>query len=562
MNTPLADPLQQPRPTRSVLSREEEAQRDLGTSIFAPGARFLLLFGFLILICAGMGAAWISGGARALPREDKPASPCASLFPSAAALGQVRSPGDLWRLLPSPAATRAAEKALEENSVLVGKLRPLMQSFLVRVFREGNQQVVIARGGGLFFRKDLDYVNGKSFLDTHHIRERFVNEHVAGDPLPAIYEFQKELAARGIRLILVPVPVKPCVEGHQLGATQTPGFHLRQNAAFAQCLDTLRTRGIEVFDAGPLLFERLKKSARSQYLATDTHWTPDAMEAVARAVAGKILPPKNPPPEAPAGLSVRAHGDTVALLGLSKEQTVFPAESVEIHPVLSGADRWQSSPSAEVLLLGDSFSNIYSLGQMGWGEGAGFAEQLSAALGQPVDAILRNSDGAFATRQMLQQELALGRDRLAGKKVVVWEFAVRELSFGDWKLLPLKLGQPLASVASGFYCPPKGKRVLIEGTVAGVSSVPRPGSVPYKEHIMSVRLADVVAEGARVGGECLVYTWSMREQQLSGAARLRPGDHVRWEVCAWEDVQSTREKFQRSELDDPAVLLEAFAWFE
>lgn len=559
MNTPPADPLPQPNPSRAVLSREGEAQRDLGTSVFAPGAKLLLLSGFLVLICAGLGVAWISGGSRTLQRDYKPAVPCASLFPSAAALGAVNSPGDLWRLLPSPAATRGAEKALEDNSVLVGKLRPLMQALLVRVFREGNQQVVIARGGGLFFRKDLDYVNGKPFLDANRIRERAVNEQVAADPLPAICDFQKQLAARGIRLILVPVPVKPCVEGHQLVATQPPEFHLRQNAAFAQCVDALRARDVEVFDAGPLLLERSQKSGRAQYLATDTHWTPDAMEAVARAVAAKIEPLKNPPAARPAGLSVSAHGDTVALLGLSKEQTVFPAESVEIHPVLTGSDRWQSSPSAKVLLLGDSFSNIYSLGQMGWGEGAGFAEQLSAALGQPVDAILRNSDGALATRQMLQQELAMGRDRLAGKKVVVWEFAVRELSFGDWKLLPLEMGHPSAS---GFYCPPKGKRVVIEGTVAGVSSVPRPGSVPYKEHIMSVRLADVVAEGAGVGGECLVYTWSMREQQLSGAARLRPGDRVRWEVCAWEDVQSTREKFQRSELEDPAVLLEAFVWFE
>jgi hypothetical protein len=69
---------------------------------------------------------------------------------------------------------------------------------------------------------------------------------------------------------------------------------------------------------------------------------------------------------------------------------------------------------------------------MGWGESAGFAEHLSRALGlRAIDCIVRNSNGAFATREILSQELARGRDRLAGKKLVVWEFAARELAFGD-----------------------------------------------------------------------------------------------------------------------------------
>lgn len=545
-----------------VLTREAEAQRDLGTSFFSSGAKTLLLFGFLSLLCAGVCAPLFLGGSSAAEAATKTTAAFSRLIPTAEAFQQIRSVPDLWRWLPSPAATHEAEKALEENSVLAGRLRPLLQAFLVRLFGEGNQQVLVARGGGLFYRKDIDYVNGRPFLDPVRIRERSKIEHVAADPLPAVADFQQQLAARGIRLIVLPVPVKPCVEGHQLGTGGPADIRLRQNAAFARCVELMHARGVEVFDCGPLLLERLQRSGEAQYLAADTHWTPGAMEAVARAVAGKIAPESTAAaaPRTPLE-SVRASapGDTLALLGLPKEQTSFAAQTVEIHPVMNGSDFWKPSPTADVLLLGDSFSNIYSLSQMGWGEGAGFAEQLSAALGRPVDALLRNSDGAFAARQMLQHELAMGRDRLAGKKVVVWEFAVRELAFGDWKLLPLELGPP---PVSGFYCPPKGQRVWIEGTVAAVSQVPRPGSVPYKEHIMSVRLADVVAGGARGVGECLAYTWSMREQQLTAAGRLRPGDRVRWEVCAWDEVQGTREKFQRSEFEDPALLLESFVWFE
>jgi alginate O-acetyltransferase complex protein AlgJ len=70
---------------------------------------------------------------------------------------------------------------------------------------------------------------------------------------------------------------------------------------------------------------------------------------------------------------------------------------------------------------------------LGWGTSAGFAEQLSYALRRPVDRLVQNDQGAFATREMLRRE----PDRLDGKRVVVYQFAVRELAFGDWKVIPL-----------------------------------------------------------------------------------------------------------------------------
>jgi hypothetical protein len=89
------------------------------------------------------------------------------------------------------------------------------------------------------------------------------------------------------------------------------------------------------------------------------------------------------------------------------------------------------------LLLGDSFTNVFSLEGMGWGAAAGLAPQLALALARPLDVIAQNDSGAFVTRQALARELAAGNDRLAGKRVVIWEFAARELSAGDWKRIEL-----------------------------------------------------------------------------------------------------------------------------
>jgi alginate O-acetyltransferase complex protein AlgJ len=83
--------------------------------------------------------------------------------------------------------------------------------------------------------------------------------------------------------------------------------------------------------------------------------------------------------------------------------------------------------------MGDSFTNVFSLDSMGWGTAAGFGPHLALALGRDIDVIAQNDSGAFATRQALAREIAGGEDRLAGKKVVVWEFASRELAVGDWK---------------------------------------------------------------------------------------------------------------------------------
>jgi len=213
-------------------------------------------------------------------------------------------------------------------------------------------------------------------------------------------------------------------------------------------------------------------------------------------------------------------------------------------------------------LLGDSFSNIFSLNALGWGESAGFAEQLSLSFGgRPLDCILRNSDGAFATREILSRELARGRDRLAGKKLVIWEFADRELAFGDWKLLEMKLGQPQPAK---FFVPKTGETVTATGTVEAISTVPRPGSVPYKDHILALHLTDLTIEGREEnpGLEALVYAESMHDNVLTGVAHLRPGDRVTLRLHAWSDVSDQYDKINRSEIDDPAVQLEEPCWGE
>ena len=70
---------------------------------------------------------------------------------------------------------------------------------------------------------------------------------------------------------------------------------------------------------------------------------------------------------------------------------------------------------------------------------AGLAQQLAHELGRPVDKLALNAGGAHATREALRRALATGRTRLEGKRVVIYQFATRELSSGDWRQVALPL---------------------------------------------------------------------------------------------------------------------------
>jgi alginate O-acetyltransferase complex protein AlgJ len=242
----------------------------------------------------------------------------------------------------------------------------------------------------------------------------------------------------------------------------------------------------------------------------------------------------------------------------------LPLEEVTIESVIEPGGRlWAPRADAEILWLGDSFSNIYSAEEMGWGAAAGFAEQFSYYLSRPIDAIRRNDGGAFATRQMLADEVAAGRDRLAGKKLVVWQFAARELSFGDWQLIEMRLGERPATARRQWVVPPIGEVWTVSGVVLAKGAAPRPGNVAYRDHILAVHLGEVSVEGqTKMGGEAIVYLRSMIDGKLTEAASLRLGQRVRLRLRDWSEVSRRYEFVNRSDLAEGALRGQAACWGE
>lgn len=451
------------------------------------------------------------------------------------------------------AALQGLENTLEDEGWLATRLIPPAQRFKLKRLRLGNESVYAGPAGWLHYRPDVDYVKGPGFLRPDRLLRRSRAAGFAApvqpDPRPAILDFAAQLRARGIELILLPTPVKAELTAATLGGSATGRV---ANASFLDFVRQLEAAGLTVLDPAPLLTDG--------YLRTDTHWRPDAMDEVARALAEAVRARGITGPSMGYERTTRTvtgRGDLVAMLGAGGAD-IYGAETVTVHEVVQGSAGWQPDREAAVLLLGDSFSNIYAQEGLGWGGRAGLAEQLSFHLQQPVDRLARNDAGSYATRDLLARELARGRDRLAGKRVVIWQFANRELAQGDWRKIPLELR---SEQPADFLVPEPGRTLDVRGVVAEISSVPVPGRVPYADHIAALHLVDV--QGARgLAGQAYVMMWSMTNQTRTGAARLRVGDEVSLRLRRWSEVAAELEAVNRSELEDETFMLAEPCWGE
>ena len=518
------------------------------------------------------------------------------------------------------ARARGIEDRLADDSVLGRRVRPVVQGALTGWLGAGTAQVEVGVDGWLFYRPDIDHVTGPGFLSAGALARRAAEGDTLAaarqpDPRPALVELHERLERRGIRLVVVPTPVKPSADPRRVGAG---GFESEpvMNRSYRRYVRELERAGVTVFDVSRTLSRLRREGAGPLYLATDTHWRPETMRRVASELAAFIE--RAAALSEPAGgyrarrVEVTGRGDTARLLGLDPRRSRYRSETVSVTRIETPeGEAWAPERSAEVLVLGDSFTNVYSLPSLGWGASAGFAEQLGFALGRPVDRISQNDGGAFVPRRLLALEVARDARRLAATRVVAYQFAARELSQGDWR--PIAPGveaeageggaafrapgvdaadgrsaspsvrpggdafrAPGVDAADGpadraapppggdaFWAPGIDSTAVVEATVAATGPIPRPGSVPYRDHVVALHLTEIdVLAGPAAGAvpAAVVYVRSMIDNELTVAAGYRAGDRVRLALESWAGVARELDGISRGELADPA-LLRAVPWW-
>ena len=481
-------------------------------------------------------------------------------FPAVKTSPQPKTEGTLWeKVLSANAHIIEVKDTWEDDFEDVFFTRNIFlsgyQNILIHLFHEGNEKVEIGDDDWLFYSKDIEYLTGPPIVSDF-------SEEKSLSPVSCIVDFAEQLRQRDIELVVMPVPLKPMLYAEKLHPHYASDQWL-QNPAYALWRETLQASGVHVFDVTSILYD-LKQRGVSPYLKTDTHWTPEAMEVVADTLASFIRMLDGIPTGFSSYHCTREHvsnyGDIYTMMELDSAVSWIAPERIEQHPVLDDRnDYWRSQKESEILFLGDSFSNIYSLSGLGWGASGGLVEHFSRAISLPVDAIRRNDEGSIATRRLLQTAMNRGEDRLSGKKVVIWQFAMRELTQGDWRLLSMDLGERKGNPS--FLTLPDSSRLHVRGTIADCASVPDPSEMTYADHVTTLHLTDIEnMDGELLNKDALVYMLAIKDRKMLPAGYLRAGDRVELSLESWMLHEQEEGAYNRNELDDFNIMMETPLW--
>lgn len=379
---------------------------------------------------------------------------CANIAVAAAFIAVIVAPGliqAVWELrdgerphaldvfFQSPTAgnLHAYERDLEETSLVVKRLRPWVQYIQWKLLADAGEKAVVGRQGWLFYGPSLRYM-----ID----RQTRGRRSEPADPLPAIRSFRDQLQARGIRLVVVPVPGKESIYPEML-SERAAGAGVIVCDETRGLFERMEQSGIEYVDLFDIFHRARTGESRSDparlYLAQDTHWSPEGARLAAVAVARRVLAggavSRGDRSYVERPVTVRRHGDLVEMLQVPQIASALEPETLECRQVVDrgSGTSYRDRQDSEILVLGDSFLRIYERDEPG---AAGFIAHAARELGQPLTAII--NDGGAST--LVRQELARRPTLLLNKRLVIWEFAEREIRFGTegWRIVPLVRSKP------------------------------------------------------------------------------------------------------------------------
>jgi hypothetical protein len=444
----------------------------------------------------------------------------------------------IFRGIPTNDKVRSYEKAIENGSVIAKYARLWLQFPLTCFGDQGNKKVVVGRDGWLFYRPSFDYATKPN--------SNFYGE---SRPFQAIIAFHQALKEQGVDLILLPIPGKSSIYPEHLSKRYKSSLDPAVNIYADEFFQKVRDAGIQVIDPASILWKAKKSQDKLLYLEQDTHWSPEGMKIIARCLADTILASRWAKEASQKSyktqqVEVRRYGDLYDMLDIPKSYGFYEPISIKIEKVIDSktGGTCKSNANSPIVLLGDSFTNIFSKSEMGWGEHAGFAEHLALNLGMPIDVIAINDGGATGSRE----QLARRANALVGKKLVIWQFPTRDLTNPEsqWKIInipkPSKIGvkpQKHKIIEQVIEKPevqepeiekPKEKNLVVMGEVILVSNVPDPSQVAYSDCLTYIKYRIIsVEQGEYKDSEIIVVFWGMKKSKLTPAARFQLGEKHR-----------------------------------
>jgi hypothetical protein len=334
---------------------------------------------------------------------------------------------------PTASNLRAYERNMEAANWAARVSRPWIQFAHFAWLKDGGEKAVIGYAGWYFYKPGLNYMLAR--------RKSAKAASTTNDPIAAIVDFRDQLAAQGIRLVVMPVPNKESVYPDRLTSRAEPRRGVLAPRT-QDLLETLRAANVEVIDLfkefGEARQQTGSASQASLYLAQDTHWSPAGVDLAAKAVARRLVELGWVQPGqvdySDRSVPVQRLGDVLRMLQVPLIERRVNPETVSGVQVVrhDNGELYKDASDAEILVLGDSFMRIYQQDQP---SAAGFIAHLAKELKHPLMSLVNDGGGSTLVRQ----ELRARPEFLKNKKVVLWEFVERDIGLGleGWKLVPL-----------------------------------------------------------------------------------------------------------------------------
>ncbi|UTW45917.1 alginate O-acetyltransferase [bacterium SCSIO 12696] len=285
------------------------------------------------------------------------------------------------------------------------------------LFGEGRQGVVVGNGGWLFSNEEFYAQDAQNHLQQN---------------LAYIGWVAEKLATAQVQLLVVPVPAKSRLYAEYLG-NQQPNNAYRE--LYSSLTRSLREANIHSLNTLALM-EQQKNHNTPLFLRTDTHWSPEGAQLVARAVAYQLsdleLPSSDFTTEKVAEKNHR--GDLTRFLPLSPwfDQLMPQADTLNVYRTYAAEDALfeedalfgDEDHSPAVALVGTSYS-----ADPQWN----FEGALKQHLNTELSNFAQSAQGPLAPMNtFLEQQL----NNLPELQVVIWEIPERYLLVGYPELYP------------------------------------------------------------------------------------------------------------------------------
>lgn len=272
----------------------------------------------------------------------------------------------------------------------------------------------IGKDGQLFFRGSLEY------LTTGDLRKQD-NER---DPYPAIVDYKRQLGAKGIDFLFVIIPAKTEIYPDKVSDKANPDSYVTPYTR--KLILELEESGVEVVDLLPALIDA-RKQDEAIYMPLDTHWSDSGLRLSAKIIGDRIKEYlwynevcPDPIQYKTKEVEFTRGGDIRGMIP-DDEKIKYRPMSLVAQQVLNPNDSfYEDDPSSPIVVLGDSFCGVFQVEEP---KHAGLSSHIAKEIGMPVDLMVAYGSGPGIRKRFARR----GSEAIAGKKLVIWTTAARDL---------------------------------------------------------------------------------------------------------------------------------------